>query len=238
MVEAKAGLQERGGTPEWAEIAVRRGVGGVRYNERGISLPYGEVERGARGEGIPPNGAPSHTTPGTGQGSRNGGRSTATEVTAPRRPRAADAVRPAVTKEGTPTRTVQCVVNDYTRSADGRGGGGAPGGSRWGKSRNPARKAHRTTQGRRGARNSRGGGGGSPTDTTQQGLVRARMGAAPSTEEGVDLPGLTPVRGHLPLQEVYGDFHRHNDGMHLAGRVPDDSVWQSRWRWLAAQSAS
>ena len=40
------------------------------------------------------------------------------------------------------------------------------------------------------------------------------------------------------LQEVYGDFPHHNDRMHLAGGVPDHATWQSRWRRLAAQSAS
>ena len=61
---------------------------------------------------------------------------------------------------------------------------------------------------------------------------------APSTEEVADLKGFTPARAHLSLREVYGDFHQHNDGTHLAGGVPDDATWKSRWRRLAEQSAS
>ena len=68
--------------------------------------------------------------------------------------------------------------------------------------------------------------------------VRAGGGASPSTEEGVDLQVFTPVRENLSLQEVYGDFYHHNNGMHLAGGVPDDAMWKSCWGGIAAQSAS
>ena len=57
-------------------------------------------------------------------------------------------------------------------------------------------------------------------------------------EEGTYLQNFTPVRAHLPLREVYVDSPHHNDGTHLIGGVPDDSVWKMFWFWLAAQSAS
>ena len=60
----------------------------------------------------------------------------------------------------------------------------------------------------------------------------------PSTEEGADLQGFTPDRAHLSVQEVYGDFPHHNGSTHLAGGVPDDAIWKSSWRRLAAKSAS
>ena len=34
-------------------------------------------------------------------------------------------------------------------------------------------------------------------------------------EENMDLPDFTLDRAHLLLQEVYGDFPHHNDGLHL-----------------------
>ena len=40
------------------------------------------------------------------------------------------------------------------------------------------------------------------------------------------------------LREVYGDFPHHNDGTNLTGGVPDDATCKSRWRRIAAQSAS
>ena len=40
------------------------------------------------------------------------------------------------------------------------------------------------------------------------------------------------------LQVVYGDFPHHNDGSHLDEEFTDDTIWQRRWCWLAAQSAS
>ena len=55
-------------------------------------------------------------------------------------------------------------------------------------------------------------------------------------EDNADLPGFTPERAHLFLQEFYGDFLHHNDWSHLDGGVVDDAIWQRRWRRLAAQS--
>ena len=83
-----------------------------------------------------------------------------------------------------------------------------------------------------------GGGGGPSTPTTQQGFVRTRGGAAPSTEEGAYLQGFTPARAHLLLREVYGYFLHHNYGTHLTGVVPDDAIWKSRLRRQAVQSDS
>ena len=40
------------------------------------------------------------------------------------------------------------------------------------------------------------------------------------------------------MWEVYGDFLHHNDGLHLDGGFTDDTIWQIRWRRLAAQLAS
>ena len=57
-------------------------------------------------------------------------------------------------------------------------------------------------------------------------------------EEGVDLWGLTLVRVHLLLQEVYEDFPHHNDGTYIVEGVPDDATQKSHWRNLAAQLAS
>ena len=57
-------------------------------------------------------------------------------------------------------------------------------------------------------------------------------------DEGPYLQGFTPTRAHLPLREVYGEFLHHNDWMHLAGGVLDNTTWKSFWRWIAAQSAS
>ena len=38
--------------------------------------------------------------------------------------------------------------------------------------------------------------------------------------------------------EVYGDHLDHNDGLNLDMGGADDSIWQRRWRRLAAQPAS
>ena len=62
-------------------------------------------------------------------------------------------------------------------------------------------------------------------------------GDAPPPEENSDLLGFTPESAHLLLQEVYGDFLHHNNGAHLDRVIMDKSVWQRRWRRLAAQSA-
>ena len=46
------------------------------------------------------------------------------------------------------------------------------------------------------------------------------------------------MRDHLSLRGVYVESPHHNDGAHLEGGVPDDAMWKSRWRRLAAQSSS
>ena len=51
-------------------------------------------------------------------------------------------------------------------------------------------------------------------------------GASPFTEEYADMKDFNPSKAHLSLQEVYGDFPNHNDGVHLTGGVPDSAVWQ------------
>ena len=61
---------------------------------------------------------------------------------------------------------------------------------------------------------------------------------APSTEEGADLKGFIPDRAHLLLHEVYVDFPHQNEVTHLTGGVPDNNIWKSYWKNLAAQSAS
>ena len=60
----------------------------------------------------------------------------------------------------------------------------------------------------------------------------------PPPEENADLPDFTLEHAHLLLQEVYGDYPHHNDGLHLDGGVADDAIWQRCWRRLAVQSAS
>ena len=82
-----------------------------------------------------------------------------------------------------------------------------------------------------------GGGGLSPA-ATQQVYLCARGGLGPSTEEGAYLQGFIPVREHLLLQEVYGDFPRHNDRMQLTGGVLYNAVCKIHWRRIAAKSAS
>ena len=57
-------------------------------------------------------------------------------------------------------------------------------------------------------------------------------------EENADLPDFTPERAHLLLREVNVDFPHQNNGSPLDGVVGDDTIWQRRWRRLAAQSAS
>ena len=100
------------------------------------------------------------------------------------------------------------------------------------------RRAHRIPQGRWGARYSGRGVGGPPPDAPQQVFVCNVGGLGPSIEEGADLQRFTPAREHLLLREVYGDFPPHNKRTHLKEGVPDDTIWQSRWEKLAAQSAS
>ena len=50
-------------------------------------------------------------------------------------------------------------------------------------------------------------------------------GDFPPPEENTDLPDFTPECAHLLLQEVYGDFPHHNNGLHLDGGVMDDTIW-------------
>ena len=63
-------------------------------------------------------------------------------------------------------------------------------------------------------------------------------GYVPPQEENADLTDFTPERVHLLLQLVYGDFPHYNNGSHMDGGVPDDALWQRRWRRIYAQSAS
>ena len=60
----------------------------------------------------------------------------------------------------------------------------------------------------------------------------------PPLEENADLPDFRPESAHLLLWEVYGDFPHHNDGSHLDRGFAENAIWQRRWRWLVAQSAS
>ena len=48
----------------------------------------------------------------------------------------------------------------------------------------------------------------------------------------------TPKVIYLLLREVNGNFSHHNNESHLYKGVPDDALWQSCWRRLAAQLAS
>ena len=139
------------------------------------------------------------------------------------------------TKGGTPTRTGQRVVNNNMRSAGGRRGGGGRGEE---GRRASAEGAPDASDESEHTEQWGGGGGIPPTPPTQQGCVRARGGLGPSTEEGTGLQFFTPARSHLPLRGIYGYFLHHNDGTHLSVGVPDDTMWRSRWRRLAAQSAS
>ena len=52
-----------------------------------------------------------------------------------------------------------------------------------------------------------------------------RGGGLPPPEENIYLPGFTPERALLLLQEVYGDFPHPNNGLHLDGGVADDGLW-------------
>ena len=56
-------------------------------------------------------------------------------------------------------------------------------------------------------------------------------------EKGEYLLYFTLEFAQLLLQEIYGDFLHHNDGLHLDGVIADDAAWQRRLRRLAAQSA-
>ena len=62
-------------------------------------------------------------------------------------------------------------------------------------------------------------------------------GALLPPEENADLPEFPPERAHLLLREVYGDFPHHNAGYHHDGGVADNTIWQRRWRRLAAKLA-
>ena len=125
------------------------------------------------------------------------------------------------------------MVNGNKRLADGRGRGQVEEG------RKSSVEGAPDAQGEAGRPEQRGvEGGGPPPATTYQGFVHAGERALPSMEEGTDLQGFTPARAHLSLWEVYGELPYHNGGTHLAEGVPDNATWQSRWRWLDAQSYS
>ena len=83
-----------------------------------------------------------------------------------------------------------------------------------------------------------GGDGEGETPWMKTGEVIRVGGGFPPPKENTDLLDFNLERAHLLLQEVYGFSPRHNDGSHLYGGVADDAIWQSRWRRLAAQSAS
>ena len=63
-------------------------------------------------------------------------------------------------------------------------------------------------------------------------------GDVPPLEKNADQTDFTPERAYLLMEGVYGDFPYHNDGSYLYREVADDTLWQRRWRWIAAQSAS
>ena len=67
------------------------------------------------------NGTPTQTILGTIQGSRDSN-TERTAATLPQIPRSADVARPAATNGTHPTRMAQRVVNNKTRSSDGRRG--------------------------------------------------------------------------------------------------------------------
>ena len=116
-----------------------------------------------------------------------------------------------------------------THPLAGRRGRGAVGG--------PERqRGRRTGRPRGGGATGTAGGGGA--DAPQKVCVRSGEGEVPSTEEGANLQGFTPARSHLYLHEFYGDFPHQNYGTNLTGGIPDDAVWQSRWKNLAAQPTS
>eukprot|EP00957_Ditylum_brightwellii_P090776 6912780-Ditylum_brightwellii.AAC.1 len=53
------------------------------------------------------------------------------------------------------------------------------------------------------------------------------------TEEGADLPSFNLTPADRKLLTVFGDTVHRNDGTHFTGGVPDNLVWQQRWRRLA-----
>ena len=56
-------------------------------------------------------------------------------------------------------------------------------------------------------------------------------------EKGEYLLYFTLEFAQLLLQEIYGDFLHHNDGLHLDGVVSEDTFWHWSWHQMAAQSA-
>ena len=54
-------------------------------------------------------------------------------------------------------------------------------------------------------------------------------GDRPLQEENAGLSVLTPERGHLLLQGVYGDFPYHNGRLHPDKGIADGALWQCRW---------
>ena len=175
------------------------GIRGGRGDPRTTSaagLPCTNRKRG--GEGLMPNGAPTQTTPGIGQG--GGDRKTRRETILPRRTRAAAKACLTATEGGTTTHTGQHVANNNIRLAGERWGAGPPGagGSQGRKDTERVRCTGHLIGGR--VPGSARWGGGPPTDPVQQGYVCAGGGTAPSTEEGEYLQVFTPAKAHLSLQ--------------------------------------
>ena len=59
-----------------------------------------------------------------------------------------------------------------------------------------------------------------------------------NTEVGADLPGYFRSRADIKLDKVFGDHPHSNDGSHLSAGIPDDRVWQKRWRRCAQLSTN
>ena len=53
--------------------------------------------------------------------------------------------------------------------------------------------------------------------------------------ECTDFPDFVPVRAHMLLKGVYGDYPHNNNGSKLDRVVLDDAVWQRRWIQTDAQ---
>ena len=97
------------------------------------------------------------------------------------------------------------MVNDDTRSADGRGGRATQRGANQEEGWRSSAEGAQDSPGEARAPNTAGGG---VEDPTHMHHIRAfstpEGGAAPSKEEGADLQVFTPAMAHLSLREVYG----------------------------------
>ena len=51
--------------------------------------------------------------------------------------------------------------------------------------------------------------------------------------EKPDLEGFTPSAADLKLKTVFGDYLHDNDGHHLTGGIPNNSMWLDLWRKVA-----